>query len=216
MKHCPCFLIRFLFWSGIILYCTCFGKKITFIFWIDKERNSCAHRTQTSSCWTILHIFFLNIHMFESILTYLLTPWCRVLSDQLTGLHLVKKFPAFHGTRRFITSFTSVRHLSLSWARPIQSTYPHPTSWRSILILVRKYELPKQSFSTYEYTWTVQNREKQNDYFNDSNSPKLHPKTKLPPHKIQKHVSNAMTSHLMLCGGINTTCRTSQTIVHWT
>ena len=66
---------------------------------------------------------------------YLLTPWCRVLLEKLTGLQLVKKFPAFHGTRRFITALTSVRHLSLFWARPIQSMYPHPTSWRSILIL---------------------------------------------------------------------------------
>ena len=66
---------------------------------------------------------------------YLLTPWCRVLPEQLTGLQLVKKFPAFHGTRRFITALTSVRHLSLSWGSPIQSTCPHPTSWRSILIL---------------------------------------------------------------------------------
>ena len=68
------------------------------------------------------------------LLTYLLTPWCRVLLEQLTGLQLVKKFPAIHGTRRFITALTSVRHLSLSWASPIQSIYPHPTSWRSILI----------------------------------------------------------------------------------
>ena len=67
--------------------------------------------------------------------TYLFTPWCRVLLEKLTGLQLVKKFPAFHGTRRFITAPTSIRHLSLSWARPIQSIYPHPTSWRSILIL---------------------------------------------------------------------------------
>ena len=66
---------------------------------------------------------------------HLLTPWCRVLLEQLTDLQLVKMFPAFHGTRRFITAFTSVRHLSLSWARPIQSTCPHPTSWRSFLIL---------------------------------------------------------------------------------
>ena len=50
-------------------------------------------------------------------------------------MQLVKKFRAFYGTRRFITALTSVRHLSLSWASPIQSTYPHPTSWRSILIL---------------------------------------------------------------------------------
>ena len=43
--------------------------------------------------------------------------------------------PPFHGTRKFITALTSVRHLSLSWASPIQSIYPHPTSWGSILIL---------------------------------------------------------------------------------
>ena len=67
--------------------------------------------------------------------TYLHTPWCRVLLEKLTGLQLVKKFPAFYGTRRLITALTSVRHLSLSCASPIQSTYPHPTSWRSILIL---------------------------------------------------------------------------------
>ena len=69
------------------------------------------------------------------LLTYLLTPWCRVLLEQLTGLQLVKKFPAFHGTQRFITARTSARHLSLSCVSPIQSIYPHPTSWRSILIL---------------------------------------------------------------------------------
>ena len=68
------------------------------------------------------------------VLTYLLTPWCRVILEKLTGLQLVKKFPPFYGTRRFITALTSVRHLSLSWASPIQSIYPHPTSWRSILI----------------------------------------------------------------------------------
>ena len=68
-------------------------------------------------------------------ITYLLTPWCRVLLEKLTGLQLVKKFPAFHGTRRFITALTSVRQLSLSRARSIQSMPPHPASWRSILIL---------------------------------------------------------------------------------
>ena len=66
---------------------------------------------------------------------YVLTACCRVLLEQLTGLQLVKKFPAFHGTRAFITALTSVRHLSLSWASPIQSIYPHPISWRFILIL---------------------------------------------------------------------------------
>ena len=84
-----------------------------------------------------------NIHFFRDTtvsidsyrhvkkLTYLLTPCYRVPLEQLNGLQLVKKFPAFHGTRRFITVLTSVHHLSLSWTSPIQSIYPHP----SILIL---------------------------------------------------------------------------------
>jgi hypothetical protein len=46
--------------------------------------------------------------------TYLLTPSSRVLLEKLTGLQLVKKFPAFHGTRRFLTALTRVRHLSIS------------------------------------------------------------------------------------------------------
>ena len=68
-------------------------------------------------------------------LNYLLNQRSTVLLEKLTGSQLVKKFPAFHGTRRFITAFTSSRHLSLSWASSIQSIPPHPTSWRSILIL---------------------------------------------------------------------------------
>jgi len=41
----------------------------------------------------------------------------------------------FHGTRTFITAFTSSRHLSLSWASSIQSLHPHSTFWRAVLIL---------------------------------------------------------------------------------
>ena len=67
-----------------------------------------------------------HFHSLIYLLTYLLTPRCRVLLWKLSGLQLVKKFPAFHGTRRFITALTSVLHLSLSWASPIQSIYPTP------------------------------------------------------------------------------------------
>ena len=59
---------------------------------------------------------------------YLLTPCSRVLHDKLRVSQLLKKFPAFYGTLSFINALTSVRHLSLSWANPIQSTYTHPTS----------------------------------------------------------------------------------------
>jgi hypothetical protein len=45
---------------------------------------------------------------------HLPTPWSRVLLEKLTGFQLVKKFPAFYGTRRFITAVASAHHLSLS------------------------------------------------------------------------------------------------------
>ena len=67
----------------------------------------------------VVYVAYINLTLKY---TYLLTPWYRVLLEKLTGLQLVKKFPAFHGTRRFITALTTVRHLSLSWASPIQST----------------------------------------------------------------------------------------------
>jgi hypothetical protein len=53
-----------------------------------------------------------------------LTLWSRVLLEKLTGSQIVKKFPAFYATQRFITAFTRSRHLSLSWARSIQSMPP--------------------------------------------------------------------------------------------
>ena len=58
------------------------------------------------------------------LLTYLLTPRSRVLLEKLTSSQLVKKFPVFYGTRRFITAFTSARHLSLFRATSIHSILP--------------------------------------------------------------------------------------------
>jgi hypothetical protein len=43
-----------------------------------------------------------------------LTPWSRGLLEKLTVSQLVKKFPAFYGTRRFIAAFTKAHQLSLS------------------------------------------------------------------------------------------------------
>ena len=102
----------------------------------------------------LVKMFSLFVYLKETL--YLLTPWCRVLLEKLTGLQLVKKFPAFYGTRRFITALKSVRHLSLSWASPIQSIYPHPTSWRSILILYThlRLGLPSGSFPPVTYLLT--------------------------------------------------------------
>jgi hypothetical protein len=38
-----------------------------------------------------------------------ITPWSKVLPQNLTAPQLLKKFPPFYGNRRFITAFTSIR-----------------------------------------------------------------------------------------------------------
>ena len=67
---------------------------------------------------------YLLIYLLIQSLTRLFSPWSRVLLEKLFGSQLVKKFPAFYGTRRFITSFTCARYLSLSWASSLQSMSP--------------------------------------------------------------------------------------------
>jgi hypothetical protein len=64
-----------------------------------------------------------------------ITIWSWALLERTLDVTPLDSFPAFHGTRRFNTEFTRALHLFLSLARPIQSTSPHPTSPRSILIL---------------------------------------------------------------------------------
>ena len=82
---------------------------------------------------------FLNLALYNykiiKILTYLLTPYSTVILEKLTGSQLVKKFPTFYGTRRFITTLTSASQLFLFWSSSIQSISPHLTFWRTILIL---------------------------------------------------------------------------------
>jgi hypothetical protein len=64
-----------------------------------------------------LLVFFIThvlTYLLTYLLIYLLTPWSRVLLEKISGLQLVKKFPAFYGTEGFITAFTSARHLPMS------------------------------------------------------------------------------------------------------
>ena len=110
-----------------------------FQFYIPFQENALQKYCSSPGRW--IHRFRKRSYLItfmcscSSLCIYLLTPRCRVLLEELTGLQLVKKFPAFHGTRSCITALTNVRHLSLSWASPVQSVYPHPTSWSSIRIL---------------------------------------------------------------------------------
>jgi hypothetical protein len=60
-----------------------------------------------------LGFYTISDAMKRESLIFLLTPLTRVLLEKPTGFQLVKKFPGFYGTRKFITAFTSARHLSL-------------------------------------------------------------------------------------------------------
>ena len=53
------------------------------------------------------------------------TSWGRVLLEKLTDPQLIKKFLTFHATQKFITTFTTARHFSLSWAWSFQSMPSH-------------------------------------------------------------------------------------------
>ena len=98
--------------------------------------SSCTcYMMEIRRCFTSIVKTFAKWETCSTNNTTLLAPWSRVLLEKLTGFQLVTRFPAFYVTRRFITAFTSARHLSLSWANSILSIHAHPTSWRSILIL---------------------------------------------------------------------------------
>jgi hypothetical protein len=63
--------------------------------------------------------------------------WSWALLEKLPIVQLLKNFPAFYGTRKFITVFTRALHWSLSWARSIQSIPSHPISLRWIFSYIK-------------------------------------------------------------------------------
>jgi hypothetical protein len=55
-------------------------------------------------------LFVINV-----LLTYLLTPWSRVLLEKLTvNFAASQEIPRIYGTGKFLTVPTSARHLSIS------------------------------------------------------------------------------------------------------
>ena len=88
---------------------------------------------------TVKHLRTEFDYLFTYLLTYLLTPSSRVLPEKLTCSQLVK-FPAFYGTRRFITVETSASHLSLSSARFLRSYQRISSVLRPLWWFVTRYD----------------------------------------------------------------------------
>jgi hypothetical protein len=103
-------------WSQYIWYCVCYF--------------STTNLTTASVACPMLN--FLSCTYRYYLLTYSME---QSPSWKANCFATSQEIPAFYGTRRYLTALTNGRHLSLSWASPIQSLHPHPTSWRSILIL---------------------------------------------------------------------------------
>jgi len=101
-------LFYVLFVSSVVLYIVCVDCVVLcivcvecvvlYIFFVCKCVLYYCHRVSTQ--------LQLNISYYTNLL--------REAESFLTVSQLVKKFPAFNGIQRFITAFTSARHLSLS------------------------------------------------------------------------------------------------------
>jgi len=81
---------------------------------IPGKRSTYSLQKKNSYTWNTTHNTGSN---------YLLT-YSMEQSPSREAKQLVKKFPEFYGTQKFIAAFKSARHLSLSRARSFQSMPP--------------------------------------------------------------------------------------------
>jgi hypothetical protein len=130
----------------------------------SQESTACSFRNSDEYSQCLLIVQFSNWHQVPcpAFLTYLLTPRSRVVLEKLIGFQLVKKFPVFYGTQKFIIAFTLARHLSLSLCEHFITRYclrwgvvsisPYPKSWRTTLcrLSATNYSIYSQLPSTLQ------------------------------------------------------------------
>ena len=108
--------------NQLMEFCVGFIRDRSNVYFVKESHVLNSLHIYTSQIIIIIIIIILLLtYLLTYLLACLLTPWCRILLEKLPGLQLVKNFPAFYGTRKFITALIIVRQLSLSWASPIQS-----------------------------------------------------------------------------------------------
>jgi hypothetical protein len=70
-----------------------------------------------------------------------LTPWRKFLFQKITVSQLIKKFPSFYRTLKFLTTFITAHHPFLFWTAWIHLISSHSVSLRYILILSSHFRL---------------------------------------------------------------------------
>jgi hypothetical protein len=129
-----------------LVYCSWIRSRCAdnFIARIHCNETRPCHYQLPQTAWIIEHLFGESVICNETknagraytvyaweVVTSRLTDWLTDSMEQNPSWEaiitkIVKKFPAFHGTRRIITVFTRARHWNPSWARWIKSTH-NPT-----------------------------------------------------------------------------------------
>ena len=117
------------------------GSKINLLISLHISVLQC--RTALS-CVPTSAVFWLPFFRRPQHVTYLLTPWNRVLLEKLTGSAASQEILRIFGTRKFLTVLPSARHLSLSIANSIQS----PTTPSNFLKIHLNIILPYWSGSS--------------------------------------------------------------------
>jgi hypothetical protein len=93
-------------WASVCNAIAITGDEIQYSFW----GNGWDHQTSRALILQLFQRFYPS--------------WSKVYVEKRIGSSVVKKFPAFCGIGRFITTFTTAGHLLLSWDRPVQFMPP--------------------------------------------------------------------------------------------
>jgi len=143
----------------------------------NKERNTykifwkCCYPTINMQHWSMRQPWKREQRVETADITFLRSVARYTLEDELTRIKeeltnctgqspvweanvspLVKTFPAFCGTKRFIIMFTITHHWSVPWARYIQSMPSHHIYLKSILILSSYYAYIFKFFRSFSFS----------------------------------------------------------------